>query len=131
MKTLLLKFIPGIALVAVAALAFVAGNAKAENRTVAAVGVEQPRTEQPAVGSPPAVSEPAPRVVYVVVREADVIRWAPAYYGPQCYAAPVSCDPFTEVRVNPIPYPVNYCAPSLFGPVREFRHALPNQHGRR
>lgn len=124
MKTLLFKFIPGIALVAVALLAFAAGNAKAENKQAvsgqpSAVSVEQPRPMAP---EPAPDRETPPRVVYVVVREADVIRWAPAYYGAQCYAAPVSCDPFTEVRVNPIPYPPNYCAPSLFSVIGERRH---------
>lgn len=140
-KNILSKVIPGIALVAVAVLAFCFGNASASAQAPArqaaqSVTVAQPQPMQPAVTdqaapttdstrSPQAAAsqgEAAPRVVYVVVREADVIRYAPAYYGPQYYnAEPLCTDPFTEIRVNPIPWPVNYCTPSLFGPVREFR----------
>lgn len=49
------------------------------------------------------------RVIYV----AEPIRWAPAYYGPHAYDnASRFSDPFTAIRVNPIPYP-DYSRPVL------------------
>lgn len=132
MKSLIAKFIPGIVLITAALLAFAVGNARAESK--GGTAQQTSATAQPpkiverddccADGQPATASAaPAGQVVYIVVRQADVIQWAPAYYGPQyCDTRPLATDPFTEVRVNPIPWPANYVAPQLFSPIREFHH---------
>ncbi len=135
MRTLLLKFIPGVVLVTATLLAFAAGNARAENKQPAQrppVVVAQPTPMQPEADRPayaPQGDAPARQVIYVVLRERDQITWAPGYYGPQyCDTRPMATDPFTEVRVNPIPWPVNYVAPSLFGPVCERPQVFGRRH---
>ena len=140
MKTLLLKLVPGIAatLAAIALGALAMSRAQSNNNAPApAYQVPAPapnpapvviqQAPQPAVMVCPncgatVVNDPATRQVYFQ----EPIAYAPAYYGPQYYDNTSQfSDPFTAIRVNPIPWPVNYYAPRAFGygPPRGFAPA--------